>query len=199
MPASALTRRKPAAMAKATNATGRKSKADLDKLEDAEITIGEFVFVPVSEVKTHKKSLAKWREITKIYKAAEDQLGTYISSSDNGILNRYCVLYGEYLDLVTKRRELNSFELPPEDQVAAMLMCHEEYNAYRARKLWGIMEYMTSLNALLKLDGAIDRKAKAILDLEDRIFLNPAAKVRTLPIKKKKPKKDPAEAMGFDV
>ena len=61
------------------------------------------------------------------------------------------------------------------------------------------MEYFTKLDGLLKLDSKINAKNKSILDLEDRIFLNPAAKVRTLPIKRKTKRTDQADALGFDV
>jgi len=207
-------RRQPYAGARMTVATMRKprapaaakiqdpkckdSKAKIESAAEAEITLGEFVFKPTPEVKQHPRALQKWREITRIYKKAEDQIGTYLSDTDNGILNRYCIATAEWIDMVNRRRELAAFELPPEDSTEAILMCQEEYNTYRAKKLWCLMEYTVSLSALLKLDSAIDRKLKAILDLEDRIFLNPAAKVRTLPIKRHK-KRDPADDLGFDV
>jgi len=192
--------RKPRARAavKAEDPKCKKSKAEIQDAADAEITLGDFIFRPTPEVKGHPRAIEKWREITRIYKKAEDQIGTYISDTDNGILNRYCIAHAEWLDMINRRRELAAFELPPEDNTEAILMCQEEYNAYRAKKLWCLMEYTVSLSALLKLDSAIDRKLKAILDLEDRIFLNPAAKVRTLPIKRHK-KRDPAGDIGFDV
>jgi len=197
---SIATMRKPRApaAAKAQNPKCKKAKAEIESAAEAEITLGEFIFKPTDEVKAHKKALAKWREITKIYKKSEDQIGTYLSDTDNGILNRYCIAHAEWLDMVLQRRELSAFKLPVEDQDDLLLMNAEEYNRHRAKKLWGIYEYSVSLQALLKLDSAIDRKLKAILDLEDRIFLNPAAKVRTLPIKRHK-KRDPAGDIGFDI
>ncbi|NIV03315.1 hypothetical protein GWN26_02550 [Candidatus Saccharibacteria bacterium] len=76
-------------------------------------------------------------------------------------------------------------EFPDDDIDEILALTEIEYRACRARRLWNIMEFFTRLDGLLKLDEKIHRKLKTILDIEDRIFLNPAAKVRTLPIKRK--------------
>ena len=60
-------------------------------------------------------------------------------------------------------------------------------------------EYFTSLDGLIKLDKAINTKLKTILDIDDRIFLNPASKVRTLPIRRKPKPEDKLGDMGFEV
>ena len=172
---------------------------DLAQREEAEVSIGEFRFTPCPDVKRNKEASKKWAEITGIYKAAEDQISSFVSSSDNGILNRYCALYGEYFDLIRKREKLAAFELPYGPEPDPLFFTPEEMKELRVKKLFGILEYMTSLNALLRLESTINAKAREILHLEDRIFLNPAAKVRTLPIKRKNKRPGRAETEGFNV
>jgi len=94
-----------------------------------------------------------------------------------------------------------SVNLPhPADDIDELLAeTDAEYRRERARRLWRIMEYCTALDGHVKLDAAINRKLKVILDIEDRIFLNPAAKVRTLPIKRKPKEENPIGDLGFDV
>lgn len=174
----------------------RRSKEQLEAKADAEIAMGEVKFTAPAEVKRDKIAFAKWREIVKIYK---DSGLTLVTSTDNGVLARYCMLHSEYINLVDQRLALSNFELPADDTKEIMAISEEEYSRERATRLWDIMDYFSSLDGLLKLDDKINRKCDAILKIEDRIFLNPAAKVRTLPIKKRPKEKSELGDLGFDV
>ncbi len=178
---------------------GNKGRLGADEQEDradAEITMGDLRFSVPENVKKNKAALKKWNEVTKIYKAARL---TVVSSTDNGVIGRYCMLYAEYDELIEQRRLVSDLDFPSDDIDEIMAVTDAEYRRARARRLWGIVEYFTKLDGLLKLDKAINTKLKSILDVEDRIFMNPAAKVRTLPIRRKPKAKDDMGDMGFDV
>ena len=166
-----------------------------DRVE-AEVVMGEVSFTAPDAVKKSKEAFTKWKEVTKIYR---DSGLLLVSSTDNGVLGRYCLLYADYWDLVEQRRIVSGFSMPAKDTEDLVKLTEDQFNHDRARQLWSIMECFTSLDGLLKLDKAINAKVKSILDVEDRIFLNPASKVRTLPIKKKSKETDELGDMGFDV
>lgn len=179
--------------------TGNKSKLGEEEQEaraDAEITMGEMKFCPPAAVTKNVEAMKKWREITKIYR---DSGLVLVSSTDNGVLARYCMLYAEYWELVEQRSIISDLKFPSIDEDELFAEIGAEYRHARARRLWNIMEYFTKLDGVMKLDKAINAKVKSILDVEDRIFLNPAAKVRTLPIKRRPKEKDELGDLGFDV
>lgn len=163
---------------------------------DAELTMGNLNFSLPPELKSNQVAIRKWREVTKIYKEAGL---TVVSSTDNGVIGRYCILYSEFVELVERRAQISNLEFPEEDEAEILALTMEEFNEARAKRLWRIMEYFTGLDGLLKIDKFINAKSKSILDIEDRIFMNPAAKVRTLPIQRKAREKDPMGELGFDV
>ncbi len=161
---------------------------------DAEITMGVVNFSPSQAVIDSPAAFEKWEEITGIY--IESGL-VLVSSTDNGILSRYCLLHADYEGLVERRRVMNNFDFPDNEMDEILALTLREYDIVRARRLWSILDYYTSVDGVLKLDKAINAKAKAILDVEDRIFLNPASKVKTLPIKRKPEVTDELDELGF--
>ena len=171
-------------------------KEEIEERADAEVVMGDLNFSTPPEIKKDAVAMRKWREVTKIYTEAGL---TLVSSTDNGVIGRYCELYSEYITLLAHRSRMSNAKFPADDMVEIMAMTEEEYGRARAKRLWGLLDYYTSLDGLLRIDTAINAKAKAILVIEDRIFLNPASKVRTLPIRRKEKEKSAAEAAGFDV
>ena len=58
------------------------------------------------------------------------------------------------------------------------------------------INYIVSVDGVLKIDSAINKKMDMLIKMEDRLFLNPLSKVKNVP--KKEPKTiDPATAKGF--
>ena len=158
--------------------------------------MGDLNFTTPLDIKKNKAALRKWKEVIKIYK---DAGLTVVSSTDTGVIARYCILYSEYWQLTEYRRQISDIDFSNDDESELMALTDGEFSRSRARRLWKLIESFVSLDALGKLDDKINRKLKAILDIEDRIFLNPAAKVRTLPIRRKPKENDEMGAMGFDV
>ena len=173
-----------------------KTKEDIKNLEEAEVTMGTVNFTPPEAVKNNLEAMKKWAEITKIYVSSKLLL---VTSTDNGVLARYCLLYADYYELVEQRKIVSSSEYS-EDLASEMRdEIDEELPKRKANKIWKIFEFYNSLDGVIKIDKMIDSKLKSILQIEDRIFLNPAAKVRTIPLKKKVEKKSDLESKGFNV
>lgn len=190
------TQRKPVGLQIYDGNKNKLSEAELAARGDAEITMGDLNFTAPADVKKDKLALKKWREVIGIYKAARL---TVVSNTDTGAIARYCMLYSEYWQLIEQRRKIADFDFPEDDSNEILAITDDEYSRARSRRLYNILEYFTRLDGLLKLDDKIHRKLKSILDIEDRIFLNPAAKVRTLPIKRKPKEENPIGDLGFDV
>jgi len=174
----------------------RKKEIRPEGLPDDGLIMGDLDFIAPEDVKRNALAMRKWREVTKIYTEAGLSV---VSSTDSGVIGRYCTLYAEYLQLRQQREAVAAFELPDDDVQEILARTDAEYNRERARRLWGIVEYFVNLKGLLEIDRAINAKQKAVLDIEDRIFLNPAAKARKLNIKRQATKTDALADKGFDV
>lgn len=165
-------------------------------LADKTRLVGDMDFIAPDEVKQNHMALRKWREVIKIFK--ESGL-TAVSSTDCGVIGRYCMLYAEYWELLRERKALAAFELPSDDMQEIMAITQAEYNREKARRLWGVVEYFTKLKGLLELDRAINAKQKALLEVENCIYLNPAAKARKGNIQHQNSGASSGELEGFDV
>lgn len=191
-----ITKKKPLALHLHDGNKNKLSTEDKEAYAAAEITMGDLHFITPPDVRNNQLAMRKWREVIKIYR---DAGLTVVSNTDTGVIARYCILYAEYWELEAIRDEIKEFKLDNDDKNELMAESDAEFSRERARRLWNLMDYFTRLDGLLKLDDKIHRKLKTILDIEDRIFLNPAAKVRTLPIKRKAKEKDELGDLGFDV
>ena len=58
------------------------------------------------------------------------------------------------------------------------------------------IEYVLSVSGLLNLDKAINAKMNSLVQMEDRMFLNPLAKAKNIP-KEESKKADPLGDKGF--
>ena len=180
----------------ATDNTNHLGKNEIVARRYAEVVFGRFHFYAPRAVKKNARAFEKWKEVTKLYKEAGL---VFVSSSDIGALARYCILYAEYEGLADRRLELEQEapELPAMPR--ELLMTADDYDRARANRVFSLLDYVTAMQGIVTLDRSINSKAEALLKLEDRLFLNPAAKVRTLPIKRKEKKKDEIEELGFNV
>jgi len=141
----------------------------------------------------HVGARAKWREVVAIYKNSGLNIA---SSADVGAIARYCQVYGEYYDLLEQRERLKATDCVSEDELEGELGC--DVNDRRRQRLLEKIDFLVSLSGLLQVDSAINKKMDQILKLEDRLFLNPLAKVRNVPKHPAKHKEQsPLEAAGF--
>ena len=155
----------------------RLTKAALQQRKDSEIHIGGSRLKCPDYVKADPVALKKWRELTKEYKMAADANIDLVKSSDIGILARYCKTFSEYIRLCDTRDRITSIE-PDWDRYA----CEIPENLQFA------INDLLRLSVDLQLETAINKKMDQLLKMEDRLFLNPLAKVKNVPQKPKKEK-----------
>jgi phage terminase small subunit len=172
-------------------ARGKKhlTKQEIQDRKASEIKLGEQKMVCPAYVKNDVVAYQKWKEIIKIYKDFE-----FVTSGDSGILARYCKTYSEYQDLVQHRQRIINFDSLDYD---ALEILEEQSSEEQAAKLFNKINYILSVDGVLKIDAAINKKSDMLIKYEDRIFLNPLAKVKNVPKKEKPKEKDPNAEM-FD-
>ena len=153
----------------------------LNRLEN-EISIGDQNFEITPLVSREEYAKKKWDELIKRY---VDSGFEFVSTSDTGILERYCVTYGEYLwmqdvrDLIRKKSsnktDKNGNKIDPLIVEFRMI---DEY----------------------KLMEKINKKLELLLQMEQQLFLTPLSKVKNI-VKRNKEKgktdDDILNEMGF--
>lgn len=160
-------------------ATGRKhlTKAEIEERKQSEIKLGNHKLKCPNFVKNDIEAYKKWKEITKIYKDFD-----FVSSGDSGLLARYCMTHSEYLKLCETRNKLHSLHAD-----------WSEYEGSFPEDFQVTIENILKTNTDLQLETAINKKMDMLIKMEDRLFLNPLAKVKNVP--KKEPQK---EESAFD-
>ena len=143
------------------------TKKEIAERKASQIYIGNSSFKKPEELKGREHAERKWIEVVKIYKDAGIN---FVSSSDIGIISRYCLTYQEYLDAQKILSLLSG------DPVSVFL----------------------DPDVYIKLQNNVNKKNDILTKLEDRLFLNPLAKIKTVPPKEvKNPVPTELERKGF--
>jgi len=137
--------------------------------QEAKLRSGVKTYKPNAQVRNDKTALTMFKKLQKLYKGID-----YVEGLDENIINRYCLLYSEYMKLRETRQEL-------QDRV-------DKAKRLSSKLAWA--------EQMLDIDKRIDKKMDLLLKLEDRLFLNPTARIKNVP-KKEKETKDPFGEM-FD-
>lgn len=168
-------------------ANGKKhlTKAEIEARKKSEIKLGTIKFKCPTFVKNDVQAYKKWKELIKEYKKAAANNIKIISSTDLGLLAKYCKTFSEYLNLLERRDKINNIDFTPEEDLFAKNELGEDAKENLFRK----MDYIMSTDGILKLETAINKKMDMLIKMEDRLFLNPLAKVKNIPkpAKEKKP------------
>lgn len=161
-------------------ATGKKhlTKKEIAERKKAEIKFGDKNFRCPGYVVKNKEAYKKWQELKKLYKDVD-----FISSSDMGLLARYCVTYSEYLKLCEKREMLEDIQIDV-DEIEEYINDSDEFD-FRIKK--ALLD-ITSLKGLENINTAINKKMEMLIKMEDRLFLNPLAKIKNVPTPRKEEK-----------
>lgn len=174
----------------------RLTKAEIERRKKAEMKLGsDKITCPMYVVRdpvAHKK----WRDLITDYNRAKSSGIEIIKSSDAGILARYCKTFSEYQSLLKHRDSISHVEIEPEESEVLIEALEIRFGTRRACKLFEKIEYIISVGGLLNLETAINKKMDMLIKMEDRLFLNPLAKVKNIP-KKEPEKKDPLKEKGF--
>lgn len=189
---------KPVSLHIAQGNPNRLTKAEIERRKEAEVKIGDTICDYKLECPTYVKNdtiaYEKWKELLKEYRKAEKNGIELISSTDIGMLARYCKTYSEYQDLVNHRNRINNIDLDDYDEAAEEL--DEKYDKRTRNDMFKKINYLLSVGGILGLDTAINKKMDMLIKMEDRLFLNPLSKVKNVP-KKEKEKENPLAERGF--
>ena len=161
--------------------TGHIAKAELERRRQAEIRLGEGKYRMPAEVKRVPRARAKWRELAKLYDGF-----SFVSSADVDILARYCLVRASYLELEDQLQGL------PDRYDAALAAARAEGDVFQ------VLKVQSAQGAEERQIGrAINARAGVLVALEDRLFLNPRARIQGI-TKREAPKQaDPLEEKGF--
>lgn len=153
-------------------ATGKKhlTKAEIELRKNSEIKFGGQQLTCPAYVKANKEAYKKWQEAIALYAGFD-----FVSSGDAGLLGRYCMTFSEYLDLIARRGRIDAISRDCDD-VMDYVADSEEFDFRLKKKLLD----MVSTSAVLNLDTAINKKMDMLIKMEDRLFLNPLAKLKNV-------------------
>jgi phage terminase small subunit len=159
----------------------RLTKKQIADRQESEVKVGSQKLTCPAYVKSDVVAFAKWKEVTKVYKGVD-----FISSGDVGVLSRYCMTFSEYMRLLKVYQRVDNIRFDS-NELDCYIEEAEEFN-YRVKKQ---LRDLITVDAILKIENAINKKMDMLIKMEDRLFLNPLAKVKNVP-KKEKEKSDPA-------
>ena len=169
-------------------AKGKKhlTKEEINARKESEIKLGSKELLCPAYVKNDAVAFSKWREIKHIYKDVD-----FVSSGDTGLMGRYCKTFSEYQMLLKSYqcvseihydcKELDEF-IDDTDEFDKSLF------AYKVKKQ---IRDLFSIGAILTIESAINKKQDLLIKMEDRLFLNPLAKVKNVPKVEKPEAEDP--------
>jgi phage terminase small subunit len=169
----------------------RLTKAEMTNRKNAEVKLGandlSKLRVPVF-VKNDAVAYKHWKQLVKEYKETAAQGTELLSSSDVGMLALYCKTYADYERLLNSYQTIDkiAYDSVELDQYIEE---SEDFNYKVKQQLRG----MIAVDGLLRIETAINKKMDMLIKMQDRLFLNPLAKVKNVP----KPKKDEKPTSKF--
>lgn len=194
---------KPTSLHLAEGNPNRLTKAEIQARKDNEIKLGKSELdklKPPSFVKNDVVAFAHWKQCLKEYKAAAAENVELLTSSDVGVLAMYCRTYSEYEKLLNQYQKIERiaidehvFEAYFEDLKDRAERAGEDLNEF-GLKAQMYLTQLASLEGVLKIETAINKKMDMLLKMQDRLFLNPLAKIKNVPKQKKDEK--PASKFG---
>jgi len=171
------------------------TKAEIEHRKNTEIRFGNDKLVCPKHIKNDKIAYAKWKELIRLYKDFD-----FVASGDVGMLGRYCMAYSEYMDLLERRTMV--CQLMPkvdddENEIIKDQLDAGNVHPKRIQKMIEKYEYILSFGGIISLDKAINAKMDALVKMEDRLFLNPLAKIKNVPKKPPEEEKTELDQNGF--
>lgn len=169
------------------------TKAEIEHRKNTEIRFGNDKLVCPKHIKNNKNAYAKWKELIRLYKDFN-----FVASGDVGMLGRYCMAYSEYLDLIERRAIINQLSINIEEHYYIEKELKDAgVPEKRIEKMIEKYEFILSIGGLIALDKAINAKMDALVKMEDRLFLNPLAKIKNVPKKPPEEEKTELDQNGF--
>lgn len=157
------------------------TKAEIEHRQKSEIRLGDKTMKCPSFVKDDVQAYKKWKELKKLYADVD-----FVSSGDIGMLSRYCMTFSQYLKLLERLKRIKKIAEEPED-VEDLVLSMNELTARVQKRLLDIV----STDGVLRIEKAVNQKLDILMKMEDRLFLNPVAKVKNIPKQDPKRESDP--------
>jgi phage terminase small subunit len=181
---------KPVMIYEAQGKANHRSKKEMSNRKDSVIKFGgQYIKCP-EYIKIDLNAYAKWQEIAELYFGVD-----FIGAGDSGMIARYCITHSEYMDLISRRGRIDALTKDNED-VEEVLPESDDIFSFKVRRK--IMDAI-STQAILNLDTSINKKMDMLIKMEDRMFLNPLAKLKNVPKKEETKPVDKMQAAGFDL
>lgn len=136
------------------------------------------------EVKKNKIAHKEFKRINELLSSIEKNDAIY-----EGVINRYCILYAESIDLEGKREDMYSLIEDLKEQFEnSKEYLEEEELAKETRKFANSIAELTK--SMIEIDKQVQQKRKMLLDIEKENIMTIAAALRVIP---KKPENDSAK------
>ncbi|WP_246628161.1 P27 family phage terminase small subunit [Paenibacillus oenotherae] len=163
------------------------TKEEIKQRQEAEVKLGEKDLAKLKKpafVSKDKAASKIWNELIKEYKLAAAQGVELLTSSDIGMLALYCKTYSEYERLLGAYQRIDRIA-ENTDALYDYILGQDEF----VIKAMTQIAQLASIDGILKIETAINKKMDMLLKMQDRLFLNPLAKVKNVPKPKKEEKK----------
>lgn len=168
------------------------TKAEIEAREKSEVKLGEQDLKKLKKpsfITKDKAANKLWNELIKEYAGAAKQGVQLLTSSDVGMLALYCKTFSEYERLLVQYQRLENVVID-EDVLDEFITKAEIDGGEVNYKALRYLSQLASLEGILKVETAINKKMDMLLKMQDRLFLNPLAKVKNVP----KPKEEQTES-----
>lgn len=178
---------KPVALQIAEGNPNNLTKEQIQQRKAAEVKLGKTDLDrlrPPALVKTDAIALGHWKQALKEYKEAAKNGANLLTSSDVGLLAMYCRTYSEYEKLLIQYQTIENIKIDT-NIFEEYFDKAEEVESIELKALVYLSQ-LASLEGVLKIETAINKKMDMLLKMQDRLFLNPSSKVKNVPAPKKK-------------
>lgn len=185
---------KPVGLHIAEGNPNRLTKDQIAKRQQSEIKLGKTELEklkPPAFVKNDTIAYTHWKQCMKEYKAAAEQKIELLTSSDVGLLAMYCKTYSEYEKLLNQYQKIERIQINEDVFEEYFGQSGQEETVEMKAQMY--LSQLASLEGVLKIETAINKKMDMLIKMQDRLFLNPLAKIKNVP----KPKQDDKPASRF--
>lgn len=169
---------KPTALHVAEGNPNRLTREQLQARQAGEIKLGKSELEkikPPPYVKGDVKAFMHWKQCMKEYKAAAALKIELLTSSDVDMLAMYCKTYSEYERLLISYQRIDSIA----ENCEPLEQYMEESEVFDTRVMKQIAS-LVSIEGLIRLETAINKKMDMLIKMQDRLFLNPLAKIKNV-------------------
>lgn len=165
------------------------TKSEIQHRKESEIKLGAGEITKLKKpsfISKNKMANATWNQLIKEYKSAAEQGIELLTSSDVGLLAIYCRTFSEYQHLLDARQKIENIEI--DEDVLDEFIGRGEMEYDTNLKALRYLSQLSSIEGILKIESAINKKMDMLIKMQDRLFLNPLAKVKNIPKQKKEEK-----------